>query len=214
MARPFDLVIFDCDGVVVDSESIDEEVFGDFMRSLGVALPLAERRELFLGRGLVECVAILERLAGRPVPAGALDSYRTDRDRAMRERVQPVPGIRAALEGLRVPYCMASSGEHSKMQATLGSTGLLPLFAGRIYSTTEVARGKPAPDVFLHAAAKMGAAPARTAVIEDSVNGVLAGRAAGMTVFGYAGLVDAGRLAAAGAHAVFTRMQELPALLE
>lgn len=214
MARRFDLVIFDCDGVVVDSESISDEVFGDFIRPLGVDLPLAKRHELFLGRRLAECVAIVEKLTGRPVPPDALDRYRADRDRAMRERVKPIPGIREVLAGLHVPYCIASSGEHSKMQATLGSTGLMPLFEGRIFSATEVARGKPAPDIFLYAAENMGAAPARTAVVEDSVNGVLAGRAAGMTVFGFGGWVEADRLAAAGAHAVFTRMQDLPALLE
>jgi HAD superfamily hydrolase (TIGR01509 family) len=212
--RRFDLVIFDCDGVVVDSESISDEVFEDFIRPLGVDLPLAKRHELFLGRRLAECVAIVEGLTGRPVPAEALDRYRAERDRAMRERVRPIAGIRAVLEGLAVPYCIASSGEHSKMQATLGSTGLMPLFAGRIFSATEVARGKPAPDIFLYAAEKMGASPGRTAVIEDSVNGVLAARAAGMTVFAFAGLVDAERLAAAGAHVVFTRMPDLPPLLE
>jgi HAD superfamily hydrolase (TIGR01509 family) len=117
------------------------------------------------------------------------------------------------LEALTVPYCIASSGDHAKMRTTLGTTGLLPLFEGRLFSGTEVARGKPAPDVFLLAAERMGAEPARTAVIEDSVNGVLAGCAAGMTVFGYAGLVQAADLAAARAFRTFTHMRALPALL-
>ena len=101
----------------------------------------------------------------------------------------------------------------SRRRTTLGATGLLPLFDGRLFSGTEVARGKPAPDVFLHAAERMGAAPARTAVVEDSVKGVLAGYAAGMTVFGFAGLVPAADLAAAGASRTFTHMRELSALL-
>ena len=212
MAR-FDLVIFDCDGVVVDSERIVHEVFGDFIRSLGADLDAARMNELFLGRRLDDCLAIIEDITGRPAPRDALDRYRARRDRVLREQVQPIAGVREVLEALTMPFCIASSGDHAKMRTTLGATGLLPLFEGRLYSGTEVARGKPAPDVFLLAAERMGAAPARTAVIEDSVNGVLAGCAAGMTVFGFAALVPAADLAAAGAARTFTKMRELPALL-
>jgi len=196
---PFDLVIFDCDGVVVDSERIVHEVFGDFIRSLGADLDANRMNELFLGRRLADCLAIVEGITGRPTPSNALESYRAERDRVLRERVRPVEGIREVLEALTIRYCIASGGDHAKMRATLGATTLLPLFEGRLYSATEVPRGKPAPDVFLFAAQRMGATPERTAVIEDSVNGVLAGRAAGMTVFGFAGLVAAEDLAAAGA---------------
>jgi HAD superfamily hydrolase (TIGR01509 family) len=212
MAR-FDLVIFDCDGVVVDSERIVHEVFGEFIRSLGAELDAVRMNELFLGRRLDDCLVIVEGITGRPTPPDALERYRDRRDRVLLERVQPIAGVREMLETLIVPYCIASSGDHAKMRTTLGATGLLPLFEGRLYSATEVARGKPAPDVFLLAAQRMGAAPARTAVIEDSVNGVLAGCAAGMTVFGFAGLVPAFDLAAAGAARTFTQMRELPALL-
>jgi HAD superfamily hydrolase (TIGR01509 family) len=212
MAR-FDLVIFDCDGVVVDSEHIVLEIFGEFIRSLGANLDAARMNELFLGRRLEDCLAIVERITGRPAPRDALDRYRVERDRVLREKVRPVEGVREVLEALTVPYYIASSGDHAKMRTTLGATGLLPLFEGRLFSGTEVARGKPAPDVFLLAAQRMGAAPARTAVIEDSVNGVLAGCAAGMTVFGYAGLVPAADLAAASAFRTFTHMRDLPGLL-
>jgi HAD superfamily hydrolase (TIGR01509 family) len=209
----FDLVIFDCDGVVVDSERIVQEVFGAFIRSIGAELDHAKMNELFLGRRLADCLAIVAGITGRTPPPDALDRYRAERDRVLRERVQPVEGIREVLATLRVPYCIASSGDHDKMRTTLGATQLLPLFAGRLFSATEVPRGKPAPDVFLLAAERMGAEPARTAVIEDSVNGVLAGCAAGMTVFGFAGLVPADELAAAGAAETFTAMRDLPALL-
>ena len=212
MAR-FDLVIFDCDGVVVDSERVSHDVFGAFMRSLGAHLTDAEMQERFLGRRLAECLTFVEELTGRPVPADALERYKAERDRLLREQVLPIEGIREVLEGLTIPYCIASSGDHDKMRITLGTTGLLALFEGRLFSATEVPNGKPAPDVFLFAAERMGAAPARTVVIEDSVNGVLAGCAAGMTVFGFAGLVPAAKLAAAGAERVFTHMRELPALL-
>jgi HAD superfamily hydrolase (TIGR01509 family) len=212
MAR-FDLVIFDCDGVVVDSERVSHDVFGAFMRSLGAHLTDAEMQERFLGRRLAECLAFVEELTGRPVSADALERYKAERDRLLREQVLPIEGIREVLEGLTIPYCIASSGDHDKMRITLGTTGLLALFEGRLFSATEVPNGKPAPDVFLFAAERMGAAPARTVVIEDSVNGVLAGCAAGMSVFGFAGLVPAAKLAAAGAAVVFTHMRELPALL-
>jgi HAD superfamily hydrolase (TIGR01509 family) len=212
LPRRFDLIIFDCDGVVVDSERIVHAVFNDFIADLGVALT-PEINEQFLGRTLADVLRIVAERTGRAVPEGALDGYRERRDRVLREQVRAVDGVREVLAGLSVPYCIASSGDHAKMRATLGATGLLELFAGKVFSATEVAHGKPAPDVFLHAARRMGAAPERTAVIEDSPNGVLAGRAAGMTVFGYSDLIAAERLAAAGAHVTFTRMSELSALL-
>ena len=213
MAR-FDLVIFDCDGVVVDSERIVHGVFGAFIRSLGVRLNESELHERFLGLRLEECMRIVEDLRGEPVPAGALDRYVEERDRVLRAQVQPVEGIRAVIEALAVPYCIASSGGYDKMRITLGATGLMPFFAGRLFSAVDVPRGKPAPDVFLFAAERMGAAPSRTVVIEDSVNGVLAGCAAGMTVFGFAGLTPAERLGAAGAVLTFREMRALPALLD
>jgi HAD superfamily hydrolase (TIGR01509 family) len=209
----FDLVIFDCDGVVVDSERIVFEVFGSFIRSLGVHLTDAETREQFLGRSLADCMKIVERFRGSPAPPGSLERYTADRDRVLRERVEPVAGIRELLETLTIPFCIASSGGHDKMRITLGATKLMPLFEGRLFSATEVPRAKPAPDIFLFAAERMGASPARTAVIEDSVNGVLAGRAAGMTVFGYVDLTPAEKLIEAGASRTFTQMSELPALL-
>ena len=212
MAR-FDLVIFDCDGVVVDSERLVFDVFGSFIRSLGVHLTDAETREQFLGRSLADCMAIVERLRGTPAPAGALERYMADRDRVLRERVEPVAGIREVLGALTIPYCIASSGGHDKMRITLGATKLMPLFEGRLFSATEVPRAKPAPDIFLFAAERMGANPARTAVVEDSVNGVLAGCAAGMTVFGYVDLTPAEKLSEAGASFTFTQMRDLPGLL-
>jgi HAD superfamily hydrolase (TIGR01509 family) len=212
MAR-FDLVIFDCDGVVVDSERIAHEVFGKFVRSLGVELTEAEMHRHFLGRRLAECVAIVERLSGKTAPPGALDAYKKERDHVLREQIQPIAGVRAVLEQLTIPYCIASSGDHDKMQITLGATGLLPFFVGRLFSATEVPHGKPAPDVFLLAAQRMGVAPARAVVIEESANGVLAGRAAGMTVLGFVGLTPPDKLLEAGASRTFAAMRELPALL-
>ena len=212
MAR-FDLVIFDCDGVVVDSERISHDVFGAFLRSLGATLSEAEMHERFLGRRLAECLAVVEELTQRAVPPGALERYIAERDRVLREQVEPVAGIREVLAGLTIPYCIASSGGHDKMRITLGATKLLPMFEGRIFSANDVPRGKPAPDIFLHAAERMGAAPERSVVIEDSVNGVLAGCAAGMTVLGFAGLTPTNKLIEAGASSTFSDMRELPGFL-
>ena len=212
MAR-FDLVIFDCDGVVVDSERLVFDVFGSFIRSLGVHLTELQTREQFLGRALADCMTIVERLSGKAAPAGALERYMAERDRVLREQVQAVAGIREVLEQLTIPYCIASSGGYDKMRITLGATKLMPFFEGRLFSATEVAHGKPAPDIFLFAAERMGANPARTAVVEDSINGVLAARAAGMTVFGYVDLTAPEKLIAAGASRTFHDMRELPALL-
>jgi beta-phosphoglucomutase-like phosphatase (HAD superfamily) len=178
MSERFDLIIFDCDGVVVDSERIVHDVFTQFVRELGLDLPAGEIHERFLGVALADCLEVVSRLTGRSVPEGAIDDYRRRRDRVLRDGVQPIE-----------------------------------LFAGRVYSATDVARGKPAPDVFLHAAAQMGASARRTVVIEDSVNGVLAARAAGMTAFGFVGLTPVARLAEAGAEKTFAGMRELPVLL-
>ncbi len=212
MAR-FELVIFDCDGVVVDSERIVFAVFGDFIRSLGVHLSEAETREQFLGRTLAACMTIVEQLSGKPAPLDALARYTEERDRVLRERVKPVDGVREVLETLKIPYCIASSGGYDKMRITLGATELMPYFENRLFSATEVAHGKPAPDIFLFAAERMGAQPKRTVVVEDTVNGVLAGSAAGMTVLGYVDLTPGAKLLEAGATATFTHMRELPALL-
>jgi HAD superfamily hydrolase (TIGR01509 family) len=158
-------------------------------------------------------MAIVERLSGKPAPPGALERYTAERDRVLGARVQAVEGIREVLETLTIACCIASSGGYDKMRITLGATKLMPYFEGRLFSATEVPRAKPAPDIFLFAAERMGANPTRTVVVEDSVNGVLAGCAAGMTVFGYVDLTPAAKLIEAGAVRTFTDMRELPALL-
>ncbi len=127
--------------------------------------------------------------------------------------VQGIEEVLDALDARELPYCVASSGTHDKMKTTLGVTGLAPRFAGKIFSVTDVARAKPAPDVYLHAAAKSGIAPGACCVIEDSPTGVSAGVAAGMRVYGYCGLTPARRLIDAGAHHTFSDMRRLPEML-
>jgi HAD superfamily hydrolase (TIGR01509 family) len=147
------------------------------------------------------------------VPADFVRQYHQRSEAALKSELKAVPGVEAALEAIQVPYCVASNGSHEKMQTTLGITGLLPKFKDKLFSVSEVARGKPFPDVFLHAAAKSAVAPADCVVIEDTPTGVSAGVAAGMTVYGYCAHTPAHRLIAAGAHGTFGRMSDLPELL-
>jgi len=209
----FELVIFDCDGVLVDSEPLANRIFAGALREIGLEIGLEEVCRTFIGLSMSRCVEIVEQRLGRPVPADFVDRLQDATFDAFRAGLQPVPGVIAALKRIDAPVCVASSGEHEKMRLTLGLTGLLPRFEGRMFSATEVARGKPDADLFLYAASRLGARPERCAVVEDSLPGVQAARAARMTAFGYAGRADGDELAAAGA-TVFGEMEKLPELLE
>lgn len=208
----FALVIFDCDGVLVDTERLFVEIDVRVLGQMGWPLTVDEVIERFVGRPDEYMTAELSRHLGYELPPDWDLPFRHLYRDAL-ERLQPVPGVEEALHRINLPVCVASSGTHEKMRLTLGRTGLYGRFSGRIFSTTEVAKGKPAPDLFLHAARRMHADPQRCAVIEDSVSGVEGARAAGMTAFAYAGSVTPrARLEAAGA-VVFDHMTQLPALL-
>jgi HAD superfamily hydrolase (TIGR01509 family) len=211
---PFDLVIFDCDGVLVDTEPASNRVLAALLTEVGLPTTYEEALERYKGRSWASCVKRIEAALGRALPPDFANRYRGRLDREFEGGLEAVPGVRETLDALLTPFCVASSGEHAKMQRTLGTTGLLPYFSGRIFSATDVARGKPAPDLFLHAAATLGFAPPSCAVIEDSPLGIEAARAAGMTPFGFAGTqtADAAALAGSGAR-VFAHMRELPSLL-
>jgi HAD superfamily hydrolase (TIGR01509 family) len=212
------LLIFDCDGVLVDSEMIASRVLAAEARALGLSLTAADCRRRFTGSAMAAVRAALEADLGRPLPADFETRVRA-RDRAAFEaELKPVAGIAEAVRRLALPRCVASSGAPEKIRHSLELTGLLPLFEPHLFSAHQVARGKPAPDLFLFAAAAMATPPAACVVIEDSVAGVRAGRAAGMRVLGFAGASHAGPdygdgLAAAGAHAVFADMAELLGLV-
>jgi HAD superfamily hydrolase (TIGR01509 family) len=209
----FGLVIFDCDGVLVDSELITNRVFARMLNELGIAVTLEDMFERFVGRSMPQCLELITKMLGRPVPQHFVEEYQTRSATALRLELKAVPDIETVLAAMRMPYCVASSGTHEKMQTTLGITGLLAQFRGKMYSVTEVAQSKPFPDVFLHAARQQGVAPAACAVIEDTPTGVRAGVAAGMTVFGYCALTPKQRLIDAGAHHTFDRMRDLPGLI-
>jgi len=180
------LVILDCDGVLVDSEHLLIDVRQEMLGELGISISRADLIGRFVGTPHREFVAEVELLIGGPLPDTWDEDYQRRCRLAFDIGLTPVPGILDALDALTVPTCVASSGSHDKMAHTLAITGLLSRFEGRIYSATEVPRGKPYPDLFLHAAQAMGFAPGDCIVVEDSAAGVTAALAAGMAVIAYA----------------------------
>ena len=209
----FELVIFDCDGVLVDSEPIANRVLARELTELGRPTSAQEAWREYGGQTWEACFAQMERSLGRSLPPRFPELFAERLEQALERELEPIPGIHEALAAISTPSCVASNGRHETMRLTLAKTGLLARFDGRIFSAADVPRPKPFPDLYLHAAARMGASPARCAVVEDSPRGAAAGAAAGMTVFGFAPHGDAERLSPACAH-VFSAMSALPDLLE
>ena len=207
----FDLVILDCDGVLVDSERLAVRTEAEILASLGWPLTEAEIVERFVGRSAAHMQQEIEQQLGRRID---WDAEFEPRYREVFEReLVPVPGIVDALDKIATPICVASSGSHDKMRFTLGKTGLFDRFDGRIFSVDQVEHGKPAPDVFLFAAAQMGATPDRCAVVEDSVSGVTAALAAKMSAFAFSGGVTSSEALSVEGAVVFDDMLKLPDLL-
>lgn len=205
-------MIFDCDGVLVDTELISNTVLAALLTSAGLPTTLELCLRDYRGRSLPSVMELAERRHGAPLPADIPERYYAEAEARFALELQPIAGVAAALDEITLPMCVASSGPHHKMAVTLRTTGLWERFDGRIFSATEVAHGKPAPDLFLYAAGTMGFDPATTAVVEDSVPGVQAARAAGMRALAFAADTDPDALAAAGGE-VFDDMAQLPALL-
>lgn len=202
------LAIFDCDGVLVDSEPLSNAALAEALTAIGRPHTPEQCVEKFMGRSWASC---LEILGG--VPAGFAEDYRSRMFESFSSSLVAVAGVDVALAALAdgVSTCVASSGSHDKIRFTLGLTGLWERFDGRIFSAVDVERGKPAPDLFLFAAASLGFAAEECVVVEDSPLGVTAARAAGMHVLGYAGRTPA--VALREADVVFSSMAELPALV-
>ena len=216
MNERFRLVIFDCDGVLVDTERISIGVDAFVLAELGWPMSEAEVVERFVGRPASYMAEQIEAYLGSPLPKDWEQQFEHLYREVFESELIPVNGIVEALDRIEaagLPSCVASSGTHERMRHTLGLTGLYSRFEGRIFSADEVEAGKPAPDVFLHAAELMGVEPAACAVVEDSFYGVEAARAAGMSAFGYAGgVTPVHRLEGTGT-VVFYDMCELPGLL-
>ncbi|WP_405724492.1 HAD family hydrolase [Streptomyces sp. NBC_01537] len=211
----YDLVIFDNDGVLVDSEPISNRILAEYLTEVGFPTTYEESIRDYMGSAMHRVHDLVAERTGRRLPADFDETFHRKVFEAFRRDLQPVPGVDAVLEKLEangVPYCVASSGSHERIRVGLGKTGLYERFGEeRIFSSQDVGRGKPAPDLFLHAARVMGVAPGRCAVVEDSPLGVEAAVAAGMDVYGFTGMTPAEKLAGAGER--FGEMGELPGLL-
>ena len=208
------LVIFDCDGVLMDSEPVANRVFSEQLATVGMHMTPEEVWHTFVGNSRDRCIAIAGELRGAALPAGFAKQWDDALHLALDVEARPVEGIPELLRTLPVPFCVASNGEPTHMQRGLTAAGLMPFVEGRLFSAAEVEHPKPAPDVYLHAARSMGVAPSACAVIEDTPTGARAGLAAGMRVFGYVGspLNQRAELQRLGA-TTFERIRDLPALL-
>jgi HAD superfamily hydrolase (TIGR01509 family) len=213
----FDLIIFDCDGVLVDSELLSCGCLADALAKLGVDAGMDAILDRFLGQS-VETILGHYRSLGWSIPAHFANDLALRTREAFSHSLQPIADIETTLRTLQTHYCVASSSDRSRVTYALALTGLERLIGDRLYTAQMVRRGKPAPDLFLHAASAMGASPAHVLVVEDSVSGVAAGRAAGMTVWGfvggshYAGRDGKPALLSTGADLVFDRMADFHAL--
>jgi HAD superfamily hydrolase (TIGR01509 family) len=186
-AAPPGLVIFDCDGVLVDSEPISMRVLMEMIAEAGGVIDVAEGHESFLGRSLASVTDILRRDYGVAVDDGALERMRKRLYALFRQELRAIPAVADTLKTLDLPFCVASSSQVERIRLSLQVTGLLPFFEAHIFSASMVAEGKPAPDLFLHAARMMHVEPGRCIVIEDSPAGVAAAKSAQMRVFAFVG---------------------------
>lgn len=210
------LVIFDCDGVLVDSERISNAVLADALSALGLAISADEAHDRYRGMFLSEIRADAQRRLGAALPPDFVERFERDRADAFRAALEPVPGAAAAVAEVKAmgcDVCVASQGKLSKTELTLRLTGLRDLFApAALFSAHTVARGKPAPDLFLHAATTMGARPEQSVVVEDTMIGVRAALAAGMRAIAYTPDGEREAFRVAGVETVGT-LEEVPALL-
>jgi HAD superfamily hydrolase (TIGR01509 family) len=212
MIRP-DLIIFDCDGVLVDSELLSCRCLSSALAGYGINLGVDQALDLFLGRSLTAVFEHYEAL-GCSIPEQFAAELKIGIRATFLSSLCPIEGVNSVLEDLRIPHCVASSSDVERVSFSLSLTGLAPYFDSQLYTSQMVARGKPAPDLFLYAAERMQADPRRTLVIEDSISGVRAAKAAGMTVWGFVGgshyqsRDGEAILHAAGADRVFGRMAD------
>ncbi|MDE5458580.1 HAD-IA family hydrolase [Bradyrhizobium sp. CSA112] len=214
----FDLIIFDCDGVLVDSEVISCRAHAEILSRHGYPITSEQVFHRFLGRSTRQANMEVEAELGRALPDDFHVQLQDELFRSFEADLEAVPHIHAALDEISQAICVASSGSHQRMHVTLGRSRLYDRFAPNIFSAAQVTNGKPAPDLFLFAAEQMHVTPERCVVIEDSVPGIAGGRAAGMTVFGFHGGSHCrpgygDRLRDAGAVAVFDDMRQLPGLI-
>jgi HAD superfamily hydrolase (TIGR01509 family) len=204
-------IIFDCDGTLVDSETLTSEVLVEMAAEHGLTIPLSEAVSRFRGHKLSHCIADMEQRLGRSLPPDFTAEFRTRSAEVLRLRLLPIDGALELATSLRLPFCVASSGPREKIELSLAVTGLLPFFKDAIFSSYEVGSWKPDPGIFLHAARALGARPADCLVVEDSLPGIQAGLAAGMQVVVYEPTVT--HLSIPEGVSVIRHLSELRALL-
>ncbi len=214
MADQVELVIFDCDGVLVDSERLVVKVEAAVLGELGWHLTEEEVTERFMGRSPEFMRAEVQAHLGDTLPTGWEARFEPIYRQVFESELTAVDGVLEAIERIELPSCVASSSGHEWLRSVLGLTGLLERFDGRIFSASEVEHGKPAPDLFLHAAEQMSTSPARCVVVEDSRYGVQAARAANMRVLAFAGGLTPPEFLEGPSTTLFDHMRELPKLLE
>jgi HAD superfamily hydrolase (TIGR01509 family) len=207
-----DLIIFDCDGTLVDSEPLSNGVLAEQLTELGRPTTTEEAMSLFMGRSMQSALAIMREQLGIEPPDDFLPTYRDRMFAALATELEPIPGVAEALDALPHRKCVASSASREKTRFSLTHTGLLHHFGDDLFSAKQVENGKPAPDLFLFVAHQLGVAPANCLVVEDSLPGVQAGVASGMRTLAFAHRIEAETLERAGG-VVFSEMALLPQLI-
>ncbi len=205
----YELVIFDCDGVLVDSESISCGAIAEISTELGFPMTTRESIDFFVGTSIEFAIDFLKDKITQSIPPDFESRYRQMCHERFQTDLQPIPDIEQLLKQLKLPKCVGSNGPRHKIISNLEITNLIHHFdQGHLFSAYDIKKWKPLPDLYLHAASRMNVVPANCVVIEDSVAGVKAALAAGMSVYGYAGDSDGEKLSAAGAKVIFS-MEEL-----
>lgn len=205
-------IIFDCDGVLIDSESIAIGVLVDMANHLGANMDFKESMIDLKGKSLNSCMALISKRIGNSLPINFESDYRINTFETFRKKIQPIKGIKDVVENLDLPFCVASSGPENKIRLNLEITGLLPFFEGNIFSCYAIQKWKPEPDIFLWAAETMGFKPEECLVVEDSISGVRAAKSGGFDVFGYIEH-DYNNELAGEANKTFDRMDKLIGML-
>lgn len=187
MINTLDLIIFDCDGVIADSEVLSTRATAAALAEYGLDLTEKQVADLFLGKTLQAGLENIRTQFHQELPASFPARKMQLTEAVFRSDLTPVPGVVSLLDQLALPYCVASNSAHERLRFTFDATGLTSYFSGRVYSADDVSQGKPAPDLFLHAARSQNTPPHRCLVIDDSPSGVRAAVAADMPVIGFLG---------------------------
>ncbi|MBM6550338.1 HAD family hydrolase [Marinomonas ostreistagni] len=212
MTYSYEAILFDCDGVIVDTESLSSQILKQQLREIGLDLDDHTMHTQFAGFTTAENMQLVEQMLGRSVPNGFLEQYRQAFHSSILSHLEPIQGVRQLLSKIDKPIAMATNANRHEMNLKLELIGLTETFSTR-FAVDDVEHGKPAPDLYLKAAAALNVAPEHCIVIEDSVAGIRAGVAAGATVLAYSDVISRDAQLAAGASATFNSMKELEALL-